>query len=89
MPRPKSNWLETVKGLIEQNPTNLRCVGGPNTIRFIPARNPIGGWINMRFGHVGDVQRHLRQGEFFSGSNMIWLRECAGDYMAALKSTRV
>jgi hypothetical protein len=77
--KAESNWLETAKGLIERNPTNLRCVGGP-IHPFYTSPKPDWWLEKYEIRTRGDVQRHLRQGEFFSGSNMIWLRETLEKY---------
>ena len=77
--KAESNWLETAKELIERNPTNLRCVGGP-IHPFYTSPKPDWWLDKYEIRTRGDVQRHLRQGEFFSGSNMIWLRETLGKY---------
>lgn len=77
--KAESNWLETAKGLIERNPTNLRCVGGP-IHPFYTSPKPDWWLDKYEIRTRGDVQRHLRKGEFFSGSNMIWLREALEKY---------
>ncbi|MEP6986064.1 MAG: glycosyltransferase, partial [Chloroflexota bacterium] len=77
--KAESNWLETAQALIENNPTNLRCVGGP-IHPFYTSPKPDWWLDKYEIRTRGDVQRHLRQGEFFSGSNMIWLREVLEKY---------
>jgi len=72
--RAEKNWLETAQGLIAQNPVNLRCVGGP-IHAFYTSPEPDWWLDSYEVRTRGDVQRHLRQGESFSGSNMIWSRE--------------
>jgi len=77
--KAESNWLETAQRLIENNPTNLRCVGGPIHPFYTSAKPD--WWLDKyEIRTRGDVQRHLRKGEFFSGSNMIWLREALEKY---------
>jgi glycosyltransferase involved in cell wall biosynthesis len=77
--KAESNWLETAQGLIERNPANLRCVGGP-IHPFYTSPKPDWWLDKYEIRTRGDVQRHLRQGEFFSGSNMIWERETLEKY---------
>ena len=77
--KAETNWLETAKGLIERNPTNLRCVGGP-IHPFYTSPKPDWWLDKYEIRTRGDVQRHLRQGEFFSGSNMIWLKQTLQTY---------
>ena len=77
--RAETNWLETAKGLIEANPTDLRCVGGP-IHPFYTSVKP-DWWLDSYETRTrGDVQRHLREGEAFSGSNMIWSTETLRTY---------
>ena len=77
--RAETNWLETAQGLIERNPVNLRCVGGP-IHPFYTSSKPDWWLDSYEIRTRGDVQRHLRQGESFSGSNMIWLRDALRTY---------
>ena len=77
--KAESNWLETAKDLIERNPTNLRCVGGP-IHPFYTSPKPDWWLDKYEVRTRGDVQRHLKKGEFFSGSNMIWLRDALEKY---------
>ena len=77
--RAETTWLETAQGLIERNPTNLRCVGGP-IHPFYTSPKPDWWLDSYEIRTRGDVQRHLRQGESFSGSNMIWLRDSLRRY---------
>lgn len=77
--KAETNWLETAHGLIERNPTNLRCVGGP-IHPFYTSPKPDWWLDKYEIRTRGDVQRHLRQGEFFSGSNMIWLKQALQTY---------
>ncbi len=77
--KAESNWLETAKGLIERNPTNLRCVGGP-IHPFYTSPKPDWWLDKYEIRTRGDVQRHLKKGEFFSGSNMIWLKSVLATY---------
>ncbi len=77
--KTESNWLETVQGLIERNPTNLRCVGGP-IHPFYTSPKPDWWLDKYEIRTRGDVQRHLKKGEFFSGSNMIWLKSVLETY---------
>lgn len=77
--KAETNWLETAQGLIERNPTNLRCVGGP-IHPFYTSPKPDWWLDKYEIRTRGDVQRHLRQGEFFSGSNMIWLKQALQTY---------
>ncbi len=77
--KAERNWLETAKGLIERNPANLRCVGGP-IHPFYTSPKPDWWLDKYEIRTRGDVQRHLKKGEFFSGSNMIWLREALEKY---------
>jgi glycosyltransferase involved in cell wall biosynthesis len=72
--RAEANWLETAQGLIERNPINLRCVGGP-IHPFYTSPQPDWWLDSYEIRTRGDVERHLRQGEFFSGSNMVWLKD--------------
>ncbi len=77
--RAESSWLETAQGLIERNPVNLRCVGGP-IHPFYTSPKP-DWWLDAyEIRTRGDVQRHLHQGEAFSGSNMIWLKDVLQTY---------
>ena len=77
--RAEATWLETAQGLIEANPDNLCCVGGPIHPFYTSARPD--WWLDSyEIRTRGDVQRHLRQGEAFSGSNMIWLRDALATY---------
>ncbi len=71
--KAEANWLETAQGLIERNPTNLCCVGGP-IHPFYTSPKPDWWLDKYEIRTRGDVQRHLKKGEFFSGSNMIWLK---------------
>ena len=57
----------------------MRCVGGP-IHPFYTSPKPDWWLDKYEIRTRGDVQRHLRQGEFFSGSNMIWLRETLEKY---------
>ncbi len=77
--KAETNWLETAQGLIERNPTHLRCVGGP-IHPFYTSPKPDWWLDKYEIRTRGDVQRHLRQGEFFSGSNMIWLKQALQTY---------
>jgi len=72
--RAETNWLETAQRLIERNPVNLRCVGGPiHPFYTSPAPD---WWLDSyEIRTRGDVERRLHEGEAFSGSNMIWLKE--------------
>jgi glycosyltransferase involved in cell wall biosynthesis len=91
--RAETNWLETAQGLIARNPVNLRCVGGPiHPFYTSPAPD---WWLDSyEIRTRGDVQRHLRQGESFSGSNMIWLKDVLElyggfDESAGMKGTQL
>jgi glycosyltransferase involved in cell wall biosynthesis len=91
--RAENNWLETAQGLIERNPLNLRCVGGP-IHPFYTSPTPDWWLDSYEIRTRGDVQRHLRQGESFSGSNMIWLKDALElyggfDESAGMKGTRL
>ena len=77
--RAETNWLETAEGLIEANPEHLCCVGGP-IHPFYTSPRPEWWLDSYEIRTRGDVQRHLRQGEAFSGSNMIWLRDVLQTY---------
>lgn len=77
--RAETTWLETAQGLVERNPTDLRCVGGP-IHPFYTSPKPDWWLDSYEIRTRGDAQRHLRQGESFSGSNMIWLRESLRRY---------
>jgi glucosyl-dolichyl phosphate glucuronosyltransferase len=86
------DWLETAKALIEENPT-LRCLGGP-IHPFYTSPQPEWWRDAYEIRTRGDVQRPLRPGEAFSGSNMIWLAECLRRYggfdtLAGMKGTRL
>ena len=72
--RAETNWLETAKRLIEANPTNLCCVGGP-IHPFYTSPTPDWWLDSYEIRTRGDVERRLGEGEAFSGSNMIWLKE--------------
>jgi hypothetical protein len=77
--KAESNWLETAQKLIDANPTNLRCVGGP-IHPFYTSPKPDWWLDKYEIRTRGDVQRHLKSGEYFSGSNMIWLRDTLEKY---------
>ena len=77
--RASANWLETAKRLIEENPSGLCCVGGP-IHPFYTSPQPDWWRDAYEIRTRGDVPRHLRQGEAFSGSNMIWLAETLRTY---------
>jgi glucosyl-dolichyl phosphate glucuronosyltransferase len=91
--RAETSWLLTAQRLIEQNPTNLCCVGGP-IHPFYTSRKPDWWLDSYEIRTRGDVQRHLREGESFSGSNMIWLKQALSRYggfdsSAGMKGTRL
>ncbi|MBI1280487.1 MAG: glycosyltransferase [Anaerolineaceae bacterium] len=77
--KAENNWLETAKRLIADNPTNLRCVGGP-IHPFYTSPTPDWWLDKYEIRTRGAVQRHLKKGEFFSGSNMIWLKSVLETY---------
>ena len=77
--RAETNWLETAAELIDANPTDLRCVGGP-IHPFYTSVKPEWWLDRYEIRTRGDVQRHLREGEAFSGSNMIWQRAALETY---------
>jgi hypothetical protein len=77
--RAGTDWLETAQGLIERNPEDLCCVGGP-IHPFYTSPKPDWWLDSYEIRTRGDVQRHLRPGEAFSGSNMIWRRETLETY---------
>lgn len=77
--KAERNWLETAKALIECKPENLRCVGGP-IHPFYTSPRPSWWLDKYEIRTRGDAERALRKGEFFSGSNMIWLRQTLGTY---------
>ena len=77
--KAEANWLETASGLIEQNLSNLRCVGGP-IHPFYTSPQPDWWLDKYEIRTRGHVQRQLRKGEFFSGSNMIWLKQTLETY---------
>lgn len=77
--RAETDWLETAERLIEANPENLQCVGGP-IHPFYTSPRP-GWWLDAyEIRTRGDVVRHLRPGEAFSGSNMIWRKDALQRY---------
>ena len=91
--RAENTWLAMARALIEQNPDNLRCVGGP-IHPFYTSPKPDWWLDSYEIRTRGDVQRHLRQGESFSGSNMIWLKETLHlyggfDESAGMKGTQL
>ncbi len=67
------DWLETVADLVKDAAPNLHCVGGP-ILPFYTSPQPDWWLDKYEIRTRGDVQRHLRKGEFFSGSNMTWRR---------------
>jgi glycosyltransferase involved in cell wall biosynthesis len=77
--RAEANWLETAEGLIAANMEHLCCVGGP-IHPFYTSPKPDWWLDSYEIRTRGDVQRHLRQGEAFSGSNMIWRRDVLATY---------
>lgn len=77
--RAETSWLETAKRLIEDNPTHLCCVGGP-IHPFYTSPKPDWWLDTYEIRTRGDLQRHLRPGESFSGSNMIWRRDILATY---------
>jgi glycosyltransferase involved in cell wall biosynthesis len=77
--RAETNWLETAERLAEANPDHLCCVGGP-IHPFYTSPRPDWWLDSYEIRTRGDVQRHLREGEAFSGSNMIWLKEALHTY---------
>ncbi len=77
--RAGTDWLETARDLIERNPENLCCVGGP-IHPFYTSPKPDWWLDSYEIRTRGDVQRHLNRGEAFSGSNMIWRREILETY---------
>jgi hypothetical protein len=91
--RAEKNWLETARRLIERNPENLCCVGGP-IHPFYTSPTPDWWLDSYEIRTRGDVQRHLRPGESFSGSNMTWSRETLRlyggfDESAGMKGTQL
>jgi hypothetical protein len=91
--RAEAGWLEKAEGLIERNPTNLCCVGGP-IHPFYTSPKPDWWLDSYEIRTRGDVQRQLREGESFSGSNMIWLTEILHTYggfdtSAGMKGTQL
>ncbi len=91
--RAEVDWLDTAKRLIEVNPSNLRCVGGP-IHPFYTTAQPAWWRDAYEIRTRGQVQRHLGRGEAFSGSNMIWLAECLRTYggfdvSAGMKGTQL
>ena len=77
--KAESNWLATARDLIDQNPAGLRCLGGP-ILPFYTSPKPDWWLDKYEIRTRGDVQRHLHKGEFFSGSNMIWLKQTLATY---------
>jgi glycosyltransferase involved in cell wall biosynthesis len=77
--RAETSWLETAQALIEGNSENLCCVGGP-IHPFYTSPKPDWWLDTYEIRTRGDVQRHLRPGEAFSGSNMIWRRDILATY---------
>ncbi|MGV8849955.1 MAG: glycosyltransferase family 2 protein [Propionibacteriaceae bacterium] len=77
--RAETTWLETARELIEGNRENLCCVGGP-IHPFYTSPKPEWWLDTYEIRTRGDVQRHLRPGEAFSGSNMIWRRDILATY---------
>lgn len=77
--RAETTWLETAHELIEGNRENLCCVGGP-IHPFYTSPKPDWWLDTYEIRTRGDVQRHLRPGEAFSGSNMIWRRDILATY---------
>ena len=77
--KAEMNWLETANDLIEKNYADLRCIGGP-IHPFYTSPQP-NWWLDKyEIRTRGDSQRSLNKGEFFSGSNMIWLRQTLMTY---------
>ncbi len=77
--RAAADWLETAKGLVEEDVLGLCCLGGP--IRpFYTSAQPDWWRDAYETRTRGDQRRHLRPGEAFSGSNMIWLAETLRRY---------
>jgi glycosyltransferase involved in cell wall biosynthesis len=75
----ESNWLAVARSLIDRNLDNLCCVGGP-IHPFYTSPKP-NWWLDKyEIRTRGDVERPLRKGEFFSGSNMVWLRQTLETY---------
>ena len=89
----ESNWLEVAQSLIDRHLDKLRCVGGP-IYPFYTSPRP-GWWLDKyEIRTRGDVERPLRKGEFFSGSNMVWLRQTLEAYggfeaNAGMKGTKL
>jgi hypothetical protein len=91
--RAETDWLETAERLIERNPTDLCCVGGP-IHPFYTSPKPSWWLDSYEIRTRGDVQRHLREGESFSGSNMIWRKDVLSTYggfdaSAGMKGTQL
>jgi len=77
--RAATNWLETARDLIAEHPRNLHCVGGP-IHPFYTSPTPDWWLDSYEVRTRGDALRHLREGEAFSGSNMIWRRSSLQTY---------
>ncbi len=73
------DWLATAATLIEHSPAQLCCVGGP-IHPFYTSPRPDWWLDRYEIRTRGDVQRPLRKGEFFSGSNMIWRKTLLETY---------
>jgi glycosyltransferase involved in cell wall biosynthesis len=70
--RAGENWLKTALALLENTKPAPLCLGGP-ILPFYNSTKPI--WFKEEIRTWGDSSRYLRQGESFSGSNMIWRKE--------------
>lgn len=77
--KAERNWLETAAGLLEDAPPNLLCVGGP-IYPFYTSLRPDWWLEKYEIRTRGDAVRHLRKGEFFSGSNMVWRKTALATY---------
>lgn len=73
------NWLETARPLLEQTGGRVHAVGGP-IYPFYTSPTPAWWLDKYEIRTRGDTQRPLKQGEFFSGSNMIWRKDTLAQY---------
>jgi glycosyltransferase involved in cell wall biosynthesis len=69
--RSDPRWLETARALLDQNAELVHCIGGP-IYPFYTSPKPHWWLDSYEIRTRGDAQRPLKNGEFFSGSNMIW-----------------
>ena len=81
--KAERDWLATARDLLDAAASTdaalVHCVGGP-ILPFYTSPKPSWWLDKYEIRTRGDGQRLLRQGEFFSGSNMIWRRASLAAY---------